>query len=42
MSTTRKNILDDMVSEVLGKVNFNPEKDDLTSLYDMLEKELPF
>ena len=42
MSTTRKEILDDMVSEVLGNVSFNPETNDLTSLYDLLEKELPF
>lgn len=39
---TKKIILDDMVSEVLEKVAFNPETDDLTSLYDMLAKELPF
>lgn len=39
---TKKIILDDMVSEVLGKVSFNPETNDLTSLYNMLEKELPF
>ena len=39
---TKKIILDDMVSEVLGKVSFNPETDDLTSLYDMLAEELPF
>ena len=41
MIMTEKNILDDMVAEVLGKVNFDPEKDDLTSLYNMLSKELP-
>ena len=39
---TKKIILDDMVSEVLGKVSFNPETNDLISLYNMLEKELPF
>lgn len=42
MDSTKKVILDDMVSEVLGKVNFNPEKDDLVSLYNMLSDELPF
>lgn len=41
MSKTERNILDDMVSEILGKVAFNPETNDLTSLYDMLSKELP-
>lgn len=39
---TTSSILDEMVSEVLGKVSFNPETNDLTSLYNMLEKELPF
>ena len=41
MGMTERTILDDMVSEILGKVDFNPETNDLTSLYDMLSKELP-
>lgn len=41
MSIVKGNILDDMVSEVLHKVDFNPETDDLSTLYDMLSKELP-
>lgn len=41
MNTTEKNILDDMVAEVLKKVDFDPTKDDLASLYNMLAKELP-
>lgn len=41
MSIVEGNILDDMVTEVLTKVPFNPETDDLSTLYDMLSKELP-
>ena len=42
MNSVKKDVLDAMVSEVLGNVQFNPETNDLTSLYDLLEKELPF
>ena len=34
-------ILDDMVTEILSKIDFNPEKDNLSTLYRMLTKELP-
>ena len=41
MSMKEKNILDEMVTEVLNKGIFNPETDKLSTLYDMLSKELP-
>ncbi len=41
MDLTKARILDEIVKEVLGKIDFNPETDDLTSLYSILEKELP-
>jgi len=41
MSMTERSILDDMVTEVLNKGLFNPETDKLSTLYDMLSKELP-
>ena len=41
MSMTERSILDDMVTEVLSKGLFNPETDKLSTLYDMLSKELP-
>jgi len=41
MDLTKASILDEMVREILGKIDFNPETDDLASLYSILKKELP-